>query len=365
MMLALAEIRRSSGRFLSIIGALSLITFLVLTLSALSDGLFFGSTGSVRASSAQAYAFSADAEGSFVRSRLPVGDVAKYRDVDGVTSSAPVGVLLTSATANGEETDLAVFGIEPGSISAPTTIVNGRLPNAGENNVAAIDNRATGVGIGSTVTIGKQSVEIVGITSESSYQLQPTLWTTVPTWAAMQADVRPETRGLPPGVSAVALELASGSTADSITALPGTSVLTAEEAALAIPGVEQQRSTLNSIIYTTLLVAALVVALFFALIVLEKRDLFAALKALGTSTGKLGVSVIVQAVIASVVGVIIGAIASRLLGLVVPADVPTLFLTSTLIQISIFTVIASVLGAVFSLRRIAKIDPATALGGNL
>ena len=74
---------------------------------------------------------------------------------------------------------------------------------------------------------------------------------------------------------------------------------------------------------------------------------------------------IVLAVIASVVGVIIGAIASRLLGLVVPADVPTLFLTSTLIQISIFTVIASVLGAVFSLHRIAKIDPATALGGNL
>ncbi|NQU37176.1 MAG: ABC transporter permease, partial [Actinobacteria bacterium] len=233
------------------------------------------------------------------------------------------------------------------------------------NGVAAIDNRADRVVIGSTVTVGSVSVEVVGLTTGSSYQLQPTLWTTVPTWSAMQESVRPETRGLPPGVSAIALDLDSGTTVESLTPLPGTKILTEDEAALAIPGVEQQRSTLNSIIYTTLLVAAIVVALFFALIVLEKRDLFAALKALGTSTGRLGKTVIIQAIFASVIGVILGAIASRLLGLVVPPDVPTLFLTSSLIQISIFTVVASVLGAVFSLRRIAKIDPATALGGNL
>ena len=68
MMLALNEIRRGRGRFASIIAALSLIVFLVLTLAALADGLFFGATGAVRSTNATAYAFSPDAKGSLIRS---------------------------------------------------------------------------------------------------------------------------------------------------------------------------------------------------------------------------------------------------------------------------------------------------------
>ena len=127
----------------------------------------------------------------------------------------------------------------------------------------------------------------------------------------------------------------------------------------------QQKSTLSSIIYTTLAVAGLVVGLFFALLVLEKRELFAALKALGASTGRLGVGVIVQAIIASILGVIIGTVVARLFALVIPASVPTLFRSDTLMTIAVFTVVAGVVGALFSLRRIARIDPATAIGGTL
>ena len=342
-MLAFAEIRRTRGRFLSIIGALSLITFLVLTLTALSDGLFYGSTGAYRSSNAQAYAFSTDAEGSLIRSRVPVSDVAAYQNVEGVTQASGIGVLLASGTGPEGELDLAVFGVEPEGAGVPTTLDQGRMPTPGEDGAAAVDQTVAdrGAGIGSTI------------------------WTTIPTWRAMQASVRPETRGLPPSLSAVALELSPGTDPNSITPVTDTTVLSTEDAALAIPGVKEQRSTLNSIIYTTLLVAAIVVALFFALIVLEKRELFAALKALGTSTGRLGTTVLTQALVASVVGVIIGVAIARLLGLALPAEIPTLFRLDSLIQVSVFTVVASVLGALFSLRRIARIDPATALGGAL
>lgn len=368
MMLAIAEIRRARGRFISIIAALSLITFLVLTLSALSDGLFYGSTGAIKSTNANAYAFSTDAQGSLVRSQLPVADVAKFSQVSGVQQASPVGVLLTSGTGPDGEVDLAIFGVQPGGVGVPTTLTQGRLPTAGEDNAAAVDQKLTdkGVSIGSTLTVGSSTVTVVGLTKDSQYQLQPSVWTTLPTWTKMRAEVRPETRGLAPNVSAVALQLADGADLTAVAAaVPGTSVLTSEETGLAIPGVAQQRSTLSAIVGTTLAVAAIVVALFFALVVLEKRELFAALKALGTSTARLGRDVIVQAIIASVIGVIFGVIAARLLGLVVPETVPTLFRTDTLINIAIFTVVASVLGALFSLRRIARIDPATALGGTL
>ncbi|MDP3972318.1 MAG: ABC transporter permease, partial [Candidatus Nanopelagicales bacterium] len=97
--------------------------------------------------------------------------------------------------------------------------------------------------------------------------------------------------------------------------------------------------------------------------VLEKRELFAALKAIGTPTSRLAVGVVAQALIASFVGVVVGSIAARLLGRVLPAEIPALFRTDTLIEVALFVIIFGVVGALLSLRRIARIDPATALGG--
>lgn len=365
MMLALAEIRRGLGRFLSIIGALSLITFLVLTLSALSDGLFFGATGAVRSTNATAYAFSPDAKGSLIRSSMTPAEVAEVQEAPGVAKASGIGVLLTGGKGATQQYDLAIFGIDPAGAGVPTTLTEGRLPGPGEDGAAAVDD-SLGVGIGETLTVGSTTVEVVGITKDSAYQLQPTVWTTIDTWRTMRNEVRPEFTGVQDDVSAVAIETEPGVTAEQIASeTTDLTILTADATGLAIPGVEQQKSTLNSIIYTTLAVAALVVALFFALIVLEKRELFAALKALGTPTRRLGAGVVLQALIASAIGVVVGAIASRLLGAVVPDTVPTLFRTDTLISIAVFTLVAGVVGAAFSLRRVAKIDPATAIGGTL
>lgn len=263
---------------------------------------------------------------------------------------------------------MAVFGVQPDGAGVPTTLTDGRLPQPGENGTAAIDQELAyeGVAIGDSITVGTQSAEVVGVVRDSSYQLQPTVWTSLDTWRAMRNEVRPEFTGVTDDVNAVAIITDSGVTAEQVQSEVGDlTVLSAEATGLAIPGVEQQSSTLNSIIYTALAVAALVVALFFALVVLEKRELFAALKALGTSTRKLGAGVVLQAIIASAIGVVIGALASRGLGAIVPDEVPTLFRTETLITISIFTLVAGVVGAAFSLRRIARIDPATAIGGTL
>lgn len=367
-MLAFNEIRRGKGRFAAVISALSLIVFLVLVLGALADGLFYGATGAVRSTTATAYAFTTDAEGSLVRSRLQESDVARFAGAPGVEAAGPVGVLLTGGRGPNGGIDLAVFGIEAAGPGSPTTLVEGRAPQPGENAVALVDTalRSDGVVLGSTVTVGDVPATVVGFVEDSSYQLQPTIWTSVTTWRAMRDAVRPELRGQPTGINAVALITAPGADLSAIAAsVPGTSVLTAEATGLAIPGVQQQRSTLNSIIYTTLAVAALVVALFFALLVLEKRELFAALKALGSSTGRLGVGVILQALVASALGVVIGTLVARLFGLIIPATVPTLFRTETLVTIAVFTLVAGVAGAAFSLRRIARIDPATAIGGTI
>lgn len=367
-MLALRELQRGRGRFAAIVSALGLLVFLVLVLGALADGLFYGATGAVRSTTATAYAFDDEAEGSLVRSRLTRGDVAVLADAPGVESAGPVGVLLTGGTGPDGDISVAVFGIDPSAAGAPTTLTEGRLPEPGEPGVVAADTRLAdeGIGIGSQIAVGRVTANVVGLVEDASYQLQPTVWTTLDTWRSMRDAVRPELRGQPEAINAVALVTTPGaSLADISAALPGSTVLSAEATGLAIPGVEQQASTLNAIIYTTLAVAGLVVALFFALLVLEKRELFAALKALGSSTWRLGSGVIAQAAVSSLLGVVVGAVVARLFGLIIPPNVPTLFRTDTLVTIAVFTIVAGIVGAVFSLRRIARIDPATAIGGVL
>jgi len=367
-MLAIREFQRGLGRFSAIVSALGLLVFLVLILGALADGLFYGATGAVRSTTATAYAFDEEAEGSLIRSRLVESDVTALSQAPGVEQAGPVGVLLTGGEGPQGDLSLSVFGIDMGSAGTPTTLVEGRLPEPGETGVVAVDERLAddGVVVGSTISVGDVSAEVVGLVADASYQLQPSVWASLATWRTMRDAVRPELRGQPDGINAIALVTApDASLAEIAAAQPGITVLTAEATGLAIPGVEQQSSTLNSIIYTTLAVAALVVALFFALLVLEKRELFAALKALGASTSRLGSGVILQAAVASVLGVLLGTIVARLFGLVIPAQVPTLFRTDTLITIAVFTVVAGIVGALFSLRRIARIDPATAIGGVL
>lgn len=297
MILAFAEIRRRPGRFASVVGALTLLVFLVLVLAALADGLYFGATGAIRTSRADLYAFDRDASGSFVRSRLPQRLAAEAARVDGVAEVGALGTLLTVGRGPRGQLDVAVFGAEPGRVGAPPALVDGRLPRPGEDGAAAADTRLRrdGVRLGTRleVTGAADPVEVVGFVRDASYQLQPTLWTTVGGWRRLRSDARPETRGDTATVTALAVRVRPGAdpaqVARRLDAATGvTDTRTRASTVLAIPGVAQQQSTLRSIIVASLLVAGLVVALFFALLTLEKRDLLAALKAVGASTRLLG-----------------------------------------------------------------------------
>lgn len=377
MRLAWAEIRRTRGRFVAMAAALTLLVFLVLILSALADGLYYGATGALRSGRADLYTFSADSRQQFARSRLPAADAAVVAAVPGVAAVGEVGTLLTAGRCVGDcpggLVELALFGYRPGLPGGPDRAVEGRLPRPGEADVAAADVslKEDGVRIGDRVTVAGStlSLRIVGFTSDSRYQLQPTLWTTVATWRAVQAQARPELAGSGATVQAFAERLKKGAngsaTAAAIDAALGVRSVTVDRqtAVLSLPGVREQRSTLDQIIYATLAVAGIVVALFFALITLEKRTQLALLKAIGASNRYLGASVIVQSAILCAVGVGLGVVVTRLVALAVPASVPLTFTAASAATAAAGTFVMGMLGAALSFRRVARIDPATALGG--
>ena len=87
-----------------------------------------------------------------------------------------------------------------------------------------------------------------------------------------------------------------------------TQTVTRSEAVDSLPGLKQQRSTFNAIIYTTFFVAALVVALFFALLTLERIGMYAVFKAIGASSRQIFTQVVLQAVVIAVISFVLGAL---------------------------------------------------------
>ena len=135
------------------------------------------------------------------------------------------------------------------------------------------------------------------------------------------------------------------------------------EAADSIGGVRQQRSVFNQIIGVTLVIAVVVVALFFALLTVERIGLYGMLKAIGARSRTLFGGVVVQAVVVALIAAAIGSGFALFLDRALPpGTIPYQLLPGRLIVSSAALVVAAVVGSVFSLRRVLRVDPASAIG---
>jgi putative ABC transport system permease protein len=252
-----------------------------------------------------------------------------------------------------------------GEAALPQKLIQGQWPQEGALEVVADSQmRRRGIELGSTISVtGGPELEVVGIASDAGYGFD-TAWTSIGTWDEVRSQVRPELSAVNGSVQAFAVGV-SGDAAlvQARIADAGFDVGTVADAIAVIPGAEQQKTTLGAIVNTTFVVAAIVIGLFFALVTLEKRTQFAVLKAIGMSNRRLVGGIFAQALVASVVGFVAGLALSRLVGVLLPADVPALFLTSTAVSVFVTTIFTGALGAVISFRRVIKIDPATAIGG--
>ena len=73
--------------------------------------------------------------------------------------------------------------------------------------------------------------------------------------------------------------------------------LTVSEAIDEIPGVTEQQTTFNQILGVTVVIALVVIALFFALLTVERTALYGVLKAIGARSRTIFAGLVVQAVV--------------------------------------------------------------------
>ena len=369
MRIALRELRRRPSRFATATVILTLIAILLMFLGGLLDGLIGSATGAVRAQDADLVVYSSTARESFFRSRIPPELRAQVEAVPGVGEVGGLGVALLGGRVPGngprDLADLAVWGYElpPEGVGEP--------PPAGQ---AYADDtlKSSGIEVGTEVLVGpaRTPVEVIGFVSDTPFSGQGSLWAAPETWREVQNANRPDAT-VGPGVFQSLVVRADGvdpaELADRIDEATGgaTETLTVEAAVDALPGVAQQRSVFNQIIGVTIVVAIVVVALFFALLTVERTGLYGVLKAVGARSRTLFLGVVVQAAIVTLVAATIGATISLALDLAIPPGaIPFTLTPARVVSSIVFLLVASVVGCAFSLRRVLRIDPASAIGSS-
>ena len=226
--------------------------------------------------------------------------------------------------------------------------------------------RLTDIEVGDSLEIGPtaEPVTVAAIVDDLS-QGAPSVWLATDEWR------RVVSLGIPPALPppgtqhALVARPAAGDAvglAAELSAIDGLDAVTVDEAIEALDVVQQQSSTFEGIIGVTFVIVLLVVALFFALLTLERIHLYAVLKALGARTGELLWGVAIQAIGVSAIALILGCGLSLLFVVLLPPELPLRLVPSRVVQIGSGTMITALLGSLFTIRRLLRVDPAEVIG---
>lgn len=352
MFVAWRDLRFAKGRFTLMGTVIVLITLLVGLLSGLTAGLARENVSAVTGLPADRLAFAAPPPGrpvSFTDSAVTERAWRTWQRQPGVTAAEPVGIRTLDAAAGDRTAAVSAFGTRPGAGIAPRSAALG--PGRVVLSVPAAEE--LGVGVGDRVRTGPVEATVAAVEGDASYSHTPVVWTSLADWQRL---------GGPGGATVVALRGEGAGRAAGDEAA-GTRSTTVGEALGAIGSYRAENGSLQLMRGFLFVISALVIGAFFTVWTIQRGGDVAVLKALGASTPYLLRDALGQAVVVLGAGTLTGTGLAAAIGAVVGGrGVPFVLEPLTVLGPAAVTVALGLLGAALSIRRIAAVDPLTALG---
>lgn len=356
MFLAWNEIKKNKLRFTLIIGVLMLVSYLVFFLSGLATGLQDLNRESVDKWNADAIVLTEESDQSLFQSSM------ELEDLDDITADETAVIGQVNAIAgNGEEkTNVSIFGINKDEFIMPKVTEGEAFSN--NNEVIASDAlKEEGFKIGDNLNLSSsdEKLKIVGFTDKARFNAAPVLYGDLETFHRVKFgnNMSDETENR---ISGLVLQ---NENITGITSNETLEVIEIEAFIEKLPGYKAQNLTLNFMIYFLFVVSAVIVAIFLYVLTVQKISMFGLMKAQGISNTYLAKSVIAQTFILAAIGVIVGLVLTLITGIFLPSAVPVSFDILTMIIYGIILILVAIIGAVFSVLTIVKIDPLKAIGG--
>lgn len=349
MFLAWNEIRRNKLKFGLIIGVLTMISYLLFLLSGLANGLINMNKEGIDKWQADAIVLNKDANQTVQQSVFNKKDIEnKYKKQATLKQTGEI-------VSNGHQKDnVLVFGVEKSSFLVPSLIEGHKATK--DNEVLADETlKNKGFKIGDTLSLSQsdEKLHIVGFTESAKYNASPVIFTN----DATIAKINPRLTG--DKINAVVVRDTIWKDKKLNQELEAVSINDFIEN---LPGYKPQNLTLNFMISFLFVISATVIGIFLYVMTLQKTSLFGILKAQGFTNGYLANVVISQTLILALFGTAFGLLLTGVTGAFLPDAVPVKFDVLTLLVFAIVLMIVSVLGSLFSILTIRKIDPLKAIG---
>ncbi|HDA7860630.1 TPA: FtsX-like permease family protein [Staphylococcus aureus] len=349
MFLAWNEIRRNKLKFGLIIGVLTMISYLLFLLSGLANGFINMNKEGIDKWQADAIVLNKDANQTVQQSVFNKKDIEnKYKKQATLKQTGEI-------VSNGHQKDnVLVFGVEKSSFLVPSLIEGHKATK--DNEVLADETlKNKGFKIGDTLSLSQsdEKLHIVGFTESAKYNASPVIFTN----DATIAKINPRLTG--DKINAVVVRDTNWKDKKLNQELEAVSINDFIEN---LPGYKPQNLTLNFMISFLFVISATVIGIFLYVMTLQKTSLFGILKAQGFTNGYLANVVISQTLILALFGTAFGLLLTGVTGAFLPDAVPVKFDVLTLLVFAIVLMIVSVLGSLFSILTIRKIDPLKAIG---
>ncbi|HCV7598502.1 TPA: ABC transporter permease [Staphylococcus aureus] len=349
MFLAWNEIRRNKLKFGLIIGVLTMISYLLFLLSGLANGLINMNKEGIDKWQADAIVLNKDANQTVQQS------VFNKKDIENKYNKQATLKQTGEIVSNGHQKDnVLVFGVEKSSFLVPSLIEGHKTTK--DNEVLADETlKNKGFKIGDTLSLSQsdEKLHIVGFTESAKYNASPVIFTN----DATIAKINPRLTG--DKINAVVVRDTNWKDKKLNQELEAVSINDFIEN---LPGYKPQNLTLNFMISFLFVISATVIGIFLYVMTLQKTSLFGILKAQGFTNGYLANVVISQTLILALFGTAFGLLLTGVTGAFLPDAVPVKFDVLTLLVFAIVLMIVSVLGSLFSILTIRKIDPLKAIG---
>ena len=272
--------------------------------------------------------------------------------------SQMVTIAMTEKNSNDDvKQKISIFGVNDGSFLI-SPIIEGRSFEA-ENEVVIEKSLSEkeGFAIGDTIKTANSDTElkIVGYTEKSRFNVAPVIYMNINDFQVLKYGNKKSIDN--PIINAFVVKgelkdydssiFQKVSIADFINELPGYSA---------------QILTFGLMIGFLIVISAIIIGIFMYVLTIQKTPIFGIMKAQGISNGIIGISVLSQTFLLSLVGSILGLVGTWGTSLVLPSAVP--FLGNGLYYSIIFVslIIFSLVGTLFSVLAIRKIDPLKAIG---
>ncbi len=349
MFLAWNEIRRNKLKFGLIIGVLTMISYLLFLLSGLANGLINMNKEGIDKWQADAIVLNKDANQTVQQSVFNKKDIEnKYKKQATLKQTGEI-------VSNGHQKDnVLVFGVEKSSFLVPSLIEGHKATK--DNEVLADETlKNKGFKIGDTLSLSQsdEKLHIVGFTESAKYNASPVIFTN----DATIAKINPRLTG--DKINAVVVRDTNWKDKKLNQELEAVSINDFIEN---LPGYKPQNLTLNFMISFLFVISATVIGIFLYVMTLQKTSLFGILKAQGFYEWLFSERSYFAYVILALFGTAFGLLLTGVTGAFLPDAVPVKFDVLTLLVFAIVLIIVSVLGSLFSILTIRKIDPLKAIG---